>query len=161
VTVGSFHAGTMFNVIPDTASFSATVRSFSREAHAQLLDELAGVCEGIASAYGLAVDAKVEELYPVTVNTAEQVEWARDCVRRHHGEESYVDLPNPLSGSEDFSRVIEAVPGAMVFLGATPTERDPATAPFNHSPEAAFDDSVLARGVALYCDFAIQALQAG
>ncbi len=49
----------------------------------------------------------------------------------------------------------------MVFLGATASDRDPATAPFNHSPEAVFDDSVLADGVALYAEFAIRALAAG
>jgi len=160
VTVGSFHAGTVFNVIPDTASFEATVRSFSRDAHAQVLREITRVCEGIASAYGLEVDARADELYPVTVNAAEQVGWARDCVVERHGEHRFVELPNPLSGSEDFSRVVEAVPGAMVFLGATPADRDPATAPFNHSPEAAFDDSVMPDGVTLYADYAVSALQA-
>jgi hippurate hydrolase len=158
VTVGSFHAGTMFNVIPETATFEATVRSFSREAHARLLAEIAGVCEGIAAAHGLGVDAVVEELYPVTVNTAAQVDVARDSVVSQFGEDRYVTMPYPLSGSEDFSRVIEAVPGAMVFLGATLPERDPATAPFNHSPEAAYDDAVLAGGVALYADFALRTL---
>jgi hippurate hydrolase len=63
-----------------------------------------------------------------------------------------------LSGSEDFSRVLAEVPGAMVFLGATPPDRDPGTAPFNHSPEAAFDESVMADGVTLYADFAMRAL---
>jgi metal-dependent amidase/aminoacylase/carboxypeptidase family protein len=54
--------------------------------------------------------------------------------------------------------VLDAVPGAMVFLGATPADRDPVTAPFNHSPEAAFDDAVLADGVALYAEFAERTL---
>jgi metal-dependent amidase/aminoacylase/carboxypeptidase family protein len=54
--------------------------------------------------------------------------------------------------------VLDAVPGVMVFLGATPADRDPATAPFNHSPEAAFDDSVIQHGVALYADFATRSL---
>ena len=54
--------------------------------------------------------------------------------------------------------MLDAVPGAMVFLGATPAERDPATAPFNHSPEAAFDDNVLADGAALSSEFALRAL---
>jgi hippurate hydrolase len=75
-----------------------------------------------------------------------------------HGEDRWVTLPNPLSGSEDFSRVVGQVPGAMVFLGATPADRDPATAPFNHSPEAQFEESVMADGVALYADFALRTL---
>jgi hippurate hydrolase len=158
VTVGSFHAGTLFNVIPDTASFEATVRSFSREAHERLMAEIAGVCTGIGSAYGLEVDAAVEELYPVTINAQSQVDVARASVAEHHGDDRWVSLPNPLSGSEDFSRVLDEVPGVMVFLGATPADRDPANAPFNHSPEAAFDDTVMADGVRLYADFAVRAL---
>jgi hippurate hydrolase len=54
--------------------------------------------------------------------------------------------------------VLDEVPGVMVFLGATLPDRDPDTAAFNHSPEAAFDDAVLADGVTLYADFAIRAL---
>jgi len=158
VTVGSFHAGTLFNVIPDSASFEATVRSFSRVAHERLLAEITSVCTGIGTAYGLEVDAKIEELYPVTVNAGSQVDLARASVTEHHGDDRWTDLPNPLSGSEDFSRVLDEVPGVIVFLGATPADRDPATAPFNHSPEAAFDEAVMADGVTLYADFAMRAL---
>ena len=158
VTVGSFHAGTLFNVIPDSASFEATVRSFSRVAHERLLAEITSVCTGIGTAYGLEVDAKIEELYPVTVNAGSQVDLARASVTEHHGDDRWTDLPHPLSGSEDFSRVLDEVPGVIVFLGATPADRDPATAPFNHSPEAAFDEAVMADGVTLYADFAMRAL---
>ncbi len=158
VTVGSFHAGTLFNVIPDSASFEATVRSFSRVAHERLLAEITSVCTGIGTAYGLEVDAKIEELYPVTVNAGSQVDLAHASVTDHHGDDRWTDLPNPLSGSEDFSRVLDEVPGVMVFLGATLADRDPGTAPFNHSPEAAFDDAVMADGVTLYADFAVRAL---
>jgi hippurate hydrolase len=158
ITVGSFHAGTMYNVIPDSATFEATVRSFSHEAHQRLLDEMTSVCTGIAAAYGLEVDAVAEELYPVTVNTAAQVERAQTVVADCHGDDRWITLPNPLPGSEDFSRVLDAVPGAMVFLGATPSDRDPSTAPFNHSNQAAFDDAVLADGVTLYAEFARRAL---
>jgi amidohydrolase len=161
ITVGSFHAGTMFNVIPDEATFQATVRSFSREAHERLLAEITNVCTGIGSAYGLEVDAEIEELYPVTINTAAQVDVAHASVADQHGDDRWITLPDPLSGSEDFSRVLDEVPGVMVFLGATPADRDPATAPFNHSPEAAFDDSVMADGVTLYADFATRALVSG
>ncbi|HWB65553.1 MAG TPA: M20 family metallopeptidase [Mycobacteriales bacterium] len=158
VTVGSFHAGTMYNVIPDTATFEATVRSFSREAHSQLLAEITQVCEGIAAAYGLEVDARADELYPVTVNTGAEVALAERAVTEQFGDGRWVTLPNPLPGSEDFSRVLDAVPGAIVFLGATPADRDPSTAPFNHAAEAAFDDAVMADGVTLYADFARRAL---
>ncbi|HET7531469.1 MAG TPA: M20 family metallopeptidase [Mycobacteriales bacterium] len=158
ITIGAFHAGTVFNVIPDEATFEATVRSFSPEAHARVLAESVDVCRGIAAAHGLEVDAVAEELYPVTVNDGGQVAAVESMIGDVHGEGRYVTLPNPVAGSEDFSRVLDAVPGAMVFLGATPADRDPVTAPFNHSAEAAFDDAVLADGVAVYAEFAARTL---
>jgi hippurate hydrolase len=160
VTVGAFHAGTMFNIIPETATFEATVRSFSHDAHERLLAEIAAVCTNIGAAYGLEVDAVAEELYPVTVNTAAQVDLAQACVADQHGDDRWLTLPNPLPGSEDFSRVLNEVPGVLVFLGATADDRDPLTAPFNHSNLAVFDDSVLADGVTLYADFATRVLAA-
>jgi amidohydrolase len=161
VTVGSFHAGALSNVIPDDATFEATVRCFSRPAHDRILAEITNVCTSIGAAYGLEVEAELGDSYPVTVNAESQVDLAHASVTDQHGEDRWVTLPNPLAGSEDFSRVLEEVPGAMVFLGATPPDRDPATAPYNHSPEAAFDDSVLADGVTLYADFATRALAVG
>src|SRR3954447_2701881 len=160
VTIGAFHAGTQHNVIPDSAYFEATIRSFSRAAHEQVLAESVQVCTGIAAAHGLEVDAVADELYPVTVNDAGQVDAVASTIADLYGAERFVTLPNPIAGSEDFSRVLDAVPGAMVFLGATPPERDPATAPFNHSPEAAFDDAVMADGVGVLAEFARRHLYA-
>jgi hippurate hydrolase len=160
VTVGQFHAGTQDNVIPETAYFEATVRSFTAASHERLIDEITTVCRGIGQAHGVEVDAELEIGYPVTVNTADETDLARACVAESHGEDHWVTLPDPLSGSEDFSRVLDEVPGAMVFLGATPPERDPESAPYNHSPEAAFDDSVMTDGVRLYADFALRVLDA-
>jgi amidohydrolase len=158
ITIGSFHAGTQHNFIPDTASFEATVRSFSAAAHERVLAESTEVCRGIARAHGLEVDASADELYPVTVNDGGQVDAVAATVADLHGAGRFVTLPNPIAGSEDFSRVLDAVPGAMVFLGATAPDRDPATAPFNHSAEAAFDDAVLADGVSVLAEFAVRRL---
>jgi hippurate hydrolase len=160
ITIGAFHAGTVHNVIPDDAYFEATVRSFSPDAHQRVLAESVQVCQGIAAAHGLDVDAVAEELYPVTINDGGQVVSLQSVVADVHGADRYLTLPNPVAGSEDFSRVLDAVPGVMAFLGATPADRDPATAPFNHSPEAAFDDAVLADGVAVYAEFAARSLAA-
>jgi hippurate hydrolase len=66
-----------------------------------------------------------------------------------------------MAGAEDFSYVLEQVPGAFVMLGACPPGADPATAPFNHSADAVFDDAVLADGAALYAELALRRLSAG
>jgi amidohydrolase len=158
ITVGQFHAGTQDNIIPDDAYFEATVRSYTAASHERLIAEITSVCTGIGAAHGLDVDAVLDVQYPVTINTAAQVDIAQASIAEQHGADRWVTLPNPLSGSEDFSRVLDQVPGAMVFLGATPSDRNPDTAPFNHSPEAAFDESVMADGVTLYADFAMRVL---
>ncbi|MFC7302814.1 M20 family metallopeptidase [Streptomyces monticola] len=158
LTVGLFQAGTQTNVIPDTATFKATVRSFSPTAQALVKDGTVQVCRGIAAAHGLEVDARFDELYPVTVNDAAEAEFAAHTVAELHGEERYAPMDKPLAGAEDFSRVVAEVPGAMLVLGATPRGADPATAPNNHSPLAAFDESVLADGAALYAELAARRL---
>jgi amidohydrolase len=158
ITIGAFHAGTTHNVIPDTAYFEATVRSFSAAAHAQVLAESVKVCEGIAAAHGLEVDARADELYPVTVNDAASVKEFETVVNDVHGGGRFIELPNPLTGSEDFSRVLNEVPGTMAFLGTCLPGRDPMTAPYNHSPEAAFDDALLADGASVYAQWALTKL---
>jgi len=158
VTIGAFHAGTAHNVIPDHATFEATLRSFSPDAHARLLEETVRICRGIAAAHGLEVDAEATELYPVTVNSAAEVDTFAEVVNQVHGEGRFLELPNPLTGSEDFSRVLDRVPGTMAFLGACLPDRDLFTAPYNHSPEAAFDDGLLPVGAATYAEWALHRL---
>jgi hippurate hydrolase len=159
ITVGTFHAGTVHNAIPDDATFEASIRAFSREAQVQVLEGSRRVCEGIAAAHGLEVDVAVKAIAPVTLNDPAELAGVAAIVRELHGEHRYIELPHPLPASEDFSRVLGAVPGAMMFLGATLADRDPASAPFNHSAEAAFDDGVLADGVAVYAEFALRHLR--
>jgi len=158
ITVGSFHAGTIENVIPDTAHFVATVRSFSPEARARVSVAAPRVATDIATAHGLTATARFIEDYPVTVNHAAELEFARQTVADVLGEDRYLTAPNPLTGSEDFSYVLEEVPGAYLMLGACPPATDPFSAPFNHSAEAVFDDAVLPEGAALYAELALRRL---
>ncbi|MEY9965276.1 amidohydrolase [Streptacidiphilus sp. MAP12-16] len=160
VTVGTFHAGTINNVIPDDAFFEATVRSFSPEARERVREESLRVVRGIAAAHGLEVDAEYEDLYPVTVNDVAEADFVATTARELLGEERYVTMPQPLAGAEDFSYVGELVPSGYFFLGACAEGKDPATAPYNHSPEAVFDDSVLADGAALLAELALRRLAA-
>jgi len=157
-TVGSFHAGTTDNVIPDDAHFLATVRSFSREARDRMREVAPALIRDIASAHGLTATAEFTNSYPVTVNDRAEAEFAAQVVADVLGERRYIPQPNPMAGAEDFSYVLDQVPGAFVMLGACPPAADPATAPYNHSADAVFDDAVLGDGVALYAELALRRL---
>jgi hippurate hydrolase len=157
VTVGMFHAGTRRNVIPDEATFEATVRTFSPTIREQIRERAVQLCEHIAAAHGLRAEVRYEDEYPVTVNHEAEHDFAADTVREVFGPERFVEPANPFTGSEDFSRVLNEVPGAFVFLGACRTD-DPASAPSNHSPRAAFDDSVLADAATLLAALATRRL---
>jgi hippurate hydrolase len=157
ITVGSFHAGTASNIIPDDAVFGVTMRSFSRETRAKMLDVVAELLKGLANAYGCGVDIEYREQYPPTINNAAEVDFLEETVREIHGEDRFARMPNPIAGAEDFSRVLENVPGTFAFLGAT-TAADPLTAPSNHSPLADFDDAVLGDGAALLAELASRRL---
>jgi hippurate hydrolase len=160
LTVGTFHAGTRRNIIPDDAAFEATVRTFSTATFARVRAEAVRLCEGIAAAHGLRAEVSCAAEYPVTVNDPAEYAFLADTVRELFGPERFVPTPDPFTGSEDFSRVLERVPGAYAFLGAC-RSADPATAPTNHSPRAAFDDRVLADGAALLAELAVRRLHRG
>jgi amidohydrolase len=158
ITVGTFHAGTTDNVIGDDAHFVATVRSFSREARTAVQDAAPRLVRDIAAAHGLTASAEFRDGYPVTVNDHSEVDFAAATIGDVLGDGCHIAAPNPLTGSEDFSYVLEQVPGAFVMLGACPPDTDLATAPFNHSAEAVFDDAVLPDGTALYVELALRRL---
>jgi len=160
LTVGSFHAGTRRNVIPETASFDATIRTFSQEVRDKIARETVRVCEGIAAAHGLEVDAVYSQEYPVTVNDDTEAAFAAQTAAALFGDGAFTPMVRPVTGAEDFSRVIAEVPGAMVFLGATPPGEDHNAAPYNHSQYARFDDGVLSAGAALYAGLALRRLGA-
>jgi amidohydrolase len=159
VTVGSFQAGTVENVIPDDAEFSATIRSFSPEARTRVLEEVLRVVRGVGEAHGLTVDAAIKPGYPVTVNDHGEAAFAAETVRRVLGPHRYVEMPHAVAGAEDFAVIGELVPSAYLMLGACPADRDLSTAPYNHSPEAAFDDAVLGDGAALLAGLALARLR--
>jgi hippurate hydrolase len=157
VTVGVFQAGTRRNIIPDDAKFETTIRSFSAESREKVAQLAVQLCQEIAASHGLEAEVSYQEEYPVTVNHRLGYEFAADTVREVFGEERFQPLANPSTGSEDFSRVLDCVPGAFVFLGATFAE-DPDAAAYNHSPRAAFDDSVVADAATLLAELAVRRL---
>ncbi|WP_091248965.1 M20 metallopeptidase family protein [Klenkia soli] len=158
VTVGHISAGTTNNVIPATAFMEGTIRTLSAERRADVLARVQRVAEKVAEAHELVAEFEHVEGYPVTVNdpvVAGQVE-ARAAALL--GAEVSVPMVDPLMGAEDFSYVLERVPGAMAFLGACPPDLVPGESPGNHSNLVVFDEAALPSGVALYTRMALAAL---
>jgi amidohydrolase len=160
ITVGSFHAGTTDNVIPDEAHFLATVRSFSVAARDRVRAESVRLVTDIARGYGLQASAEYLDGYPVTVNDAAEAAFAAQAVADVFGSGRLQPEEHPMPGAEDFSFVLEQVPGAYLMLGACPADLDPATAPDNHAADAVFDDAALADGTTLLAELALRRLAA-
>lgn len=160
LTVGSFHAGTRRNVIPDLARFEATVRTFSRQSRTRLEGAVVQLVHSIAAAHGLDVEVEYAEEYPLTVTDPAETAFTEKTVGELFGEHRFQPMRNPLTASEDFSRVLDEVPGSFVLLGACRPGEDPAAAPYNHSPLATYDDAVLGDGAALYAHLAARRLAA-
>jgi hippurate hydrolase len=158
VTVGHITAGTTNNIIPETAYLEGTIRTLSAQQRADTMDSVERVATHVAAAHELTVEFSREAGYPVTVNDAGVAAQVTTTAAALLGEQASAVMPVPLMGAEDFSYVLERVPGAMAFLGACPPGLDPETAPGNHSNLVRFDEAALPNGVAMYAQMALQAL---
>ena len=158
VTVAHIEAGSTSNVIPDSAFLEGTIRTLSPERRAEVVAAVRRVATHVGAAHGLEVEFGHEEGYPVTVNDSAAAGRVLEAAAELLGEPASRLLPVPLMGAEDFSYVLERVPGAMALLGACPPGLEPETAPGNHSNLVVFDEEPLPAGVALYAWMALQAL---
>lgn len=160
LSVGVLHAGTKRNVIPESARIEATIRTFSEASRLKMKDAVPRLLKGIAAAHGVEVAVDYLEEYPLTITNEDETHTAEKVIGTLFGERRLARWATPLSGSEDFSRVLAEVPGTFIGLSAVAPGADHATSPFNHSPYATFDDGVLADGAALYAELAISRLTA-
>ncbi|HRC47332.1 MAG: amidohydrolase [Actinobacteria bacterium] len=158
VTVGRISAGTTNNIIPETAVIEGTIRAISERTRAKVRDGIRRVAEGVSAAHDAQVIIEFHDGYPVTVNNPGSADFALDVAAEVVGAKATVRLPNPVMGAEDFSYVLNRVPGAMVFLGGTGTDRNPATAAPNHSNRVMFDEAAMVNGVAVYSAMALRHL---
>ncbi len=158
VTVGMITAGTANNIIGNDALIDATVRTLSAEHRKAAEDRIHRVVNGIAAAHGMTATVEWLPGYPVTVNHAPEVARLAALTTAMYDEDRYVEEPEPVLGAEDFSYVLEQVPGAFFWVGATPPELDPATAPYNHATGARFHDDALSAGPALLAALAMDRL---
>lgn len=158
VTVAHLEAGTTDNVIPQTALLHGTIRTLSAERRAAVVAAVERVATNIAAAHEMTAEFSRIEGYPVTVNDADAAARVLETSAKLLGAQASVRMAAPMMGAEDFSYVLQRVPGALAFLGACPPGLDPGTAPANHSDLVVFDEEPLPAGVALYAQMALQAL---
>jgi amidohydrolase len=155
VTVAHIRAGTTHNIIPEFATLHGTIRTVSAHNRERVPDLIRQVATGVAEAHGATAEVEIVEGYPVTVNDEAVAARVRQLAIGLVGEEQFRELDHPIMGAEDFSYILERVPGAMVFLGARPEGQDPLTAPQNHSNRVVFDEAALPVGIALYAAAAL------
>ena len=156
ISVTKIAAGTTGNVIPESAELLGTIRATSARAREHAQSGLRQIAEGIASAHGAKAVVSLLQGYPVTVNDAEQTAFAQDVVDELLGERAFVALRTPIMGAEDFSYVLDEIPGAMMFLGVRPD--DPALFAPCHSNRMVLNEEGMAAGIAVHAALALRAL---
>ena len=159
LTIAHIEGGTTNNIIPASVLFEGTIRTVSPATRELMADLVHQVAAGVAAAHGAVIDIEIVPGYPVTLNDPATTAWIRDLAVGLAGEDEVEDLAAPIMGAEDFSYVLERVPGMMAFLGARPASEDSETAPQNHSNLVVFDEASMALGVALYAAAALAPAQ--
>ena len=117
ISVTQIHAGTASNIIPEQATFCATIRSFDKGVQAQIEKRFRAIVAGHAAAFGVTADLAYEIGYPATVNDPEKTAFAAEVARVIAGATAVQDRAKREMGAEDFSYMLEARPGAYLFLG--------------------------------------------
>jgi hippurate hydrolase len=158
VTIAHVEAGTTNNIIPETAFLEGTIRATSEENRAAIHAGIRRVIDGICAAHGVTGEIEIAAGYPVTINDDAFTAIAADVARDIVGADAVREMRDPIMGAEDFSLVLQRVPGAMFFLGALDPVEDPATAPQNHSNRVRHHEPAMAAGAAIYAGVALRHL---
>ncbi len=158
ITIAHVSAGSTHNIIPESAELEGTIRTFSEATRAAVHDEIRRAATGIAAAFGATADVDIEPGYPVTSNDPAFEAAVYATVSELIGPEDVCVLDAPLMAAEDFSYILQRVPGTLAFIGARLPELDPATAPSNHSSRVIHDEAALSIGAATYAAVALRHL---
>jgi len=143
LSVGSFHSGTVFNIIPDTAEITGNVRTLNEETRNLIFSRIEEICQGICSAMGATYKLERIHGFPALINDKAVLEVARQVIDERYGREKRLDV-KPSLGAEDFSYYLEKAPGVYFFAGAGNPEKG-ATYPHHH-PKFDADEAVLLQG---------------
>jgi hippurate hydrolase len=158
VTVARITAGSTTNVIPEVARISGTMRAVSAGAREAVRTGVRRVAEGVAAAHDMVAEFRLQPGYPVTVNHAGPADEVLDVAAGLAGDDRVASMAAPVMGAEDFSYLLEEVPGAMAVLGTRPPGVRAAEAAPNHSNRMVLDEDAMVTGVALHAAVALRRL---
>jgi len=156
LSITKINAGTTHNVLPEAVDMLGTLRTLSPEARARGREAFERICTHVSAAHGCTAEVKIEQGYPPTINDRRAVRLVREIAG-----DAFLKLPASNMCGEDFSYVLEKVPGAMAFLGVARDDEDAAECAPLHNPSMMIDEKVLPLGVALHCAFAMRFLEKG
>ena len=154
VTIARITSGTNFNVIPQATELEGTIRSFSEASRTLVHEGITRVVSHVASAHKAEAAIDITPIFPVTICDDRATALAKSTIEKIFGSDAWISMKVPVMGSEDFSYILQKVPGAMVFLGAAPEGSDFRECCGLHSNRVVIDENVMARGVAMHCAFA-------
>jgi len=152
VTVGSFHAGTAFNVIPAEAEIWGTTRTFDREIWKSWQGRIETIVSGVCRSMGANYELTYAQGYPPLINDASMARIVRECAEDVVGPQHVIE-PEPTMGGEDMAFYLERSKGCFFFMG---TGYD--GCPSLHGPQFDFDEDVLPSGVEMFCRIALRLL---
>ena len=154
-------AGTAHNIIPSTVEMLGTVRTLSEETRSRTHEAFERIVRHVAAAHGMEGRPRVEPGFPVTVNDPRATALVSRTAAALGGEAGWRTMGAPLMGAEDFSYVLQQIPGAMSFIGVAPGGGDPLDAHPLHNTRMTLDEATMAKGVALHCACAERFLNDG
>ena len=155
VSLGFMRGGSAYNAIPDTLHLGGTARSFRPQVQDAIERRIGEIARGIAAAHGATAEADYRRSYPPTINHAAETEFAAEVAAEICGRDQVIrDIP-PSMGGEDFSFMLNARPGAMLWLGNGPGEGDC----FLHNARYDFNDDALPIGVSFLARLAERFLE--
>lgn len=146
LSVTKIMGGDAYNVIPQTAQLAGTVRAFTHEVMAQVENAMRRVVKGTAEAYGATAELDFRVTFAPTVNDAKEAEFAAAVCAEVAGDANVNRNPNLISASEDFSFMLEKVPGCYFNIGNGAGEG----ACEVHNPAYDFNDGALALGASVF-----------
>ncbi|MCY1667306.1 M20 aminoacylase family protein [Rhizobium sp. SL86] len=142
LSVTQIHAGTAYNVVPEEATVSGTVRYLDREVNEQIRTRMREIAAGVATSFDVEIETDIRNVFDVLVNTDALVEGFADAARDIVGAENVYHKKAPVMGSEDFADMLFKVPGVYCTVGHAGTIPP-------HNPGYVLDDGILPVGASL------------